>query len=93
MRIIGHIEHPVMKITVFKMDEKRSVKFENTLFEQTYKFRAFEGFSSFEEIAKMIDQTFIETVEKQFMEMNEVKTSAMQRFLPVEEQAEFEEII
>jgi hypothetical protein len=93
MRIIGHIEHPVMKITVFKMDEKRSVKFETALFEQTYKFRAFEGFSSFEEITKMIDDAFIKTVEQQFIAMNELKFSAMQRFLPVEEQAEFEEII
>ena len=39
MRIIGHIPHPVMKITVFVMDMKFAVKLEIGLMEQTYKLR------------------------------------------------------
>lgn len=38
MRIIGYIEHPGMKITVFKTDTRISVKFETGFYEQTYKF-------------------------------------------------------
>ena len=39
MRILGYIDHPVVKITVFKMDNKFSVKFESIHYEQTFKFR------------------------------------------------------
>lgn len=93
MRIIGYIEHPTMKITVFKMDDKRAVKFETGLLEQTYKFRAFEGFSSLEDIQKYVDTAFIAAVETSFVAMNEIKHSAFSRFLPSEVQEEFEEII
>ena len=34
MRILGYLEHPTLKITVFKMDNRISVKFENSLYEQ-----------------------------------------------------------
>jgi hypothetical protein len=93
MRIIGYVEHPIIKITVFKMDDKRSIKFETALFEQTYKFRAFEGFSTFEEIAKLIDSQFINAVETQFLQMNNIKSDIIKKALPIEEQAEFDEII
>ena len=42
MRVIGNIDHPILKITAFKMDNKLSIKFESGLFEQTYKFRESE---------------------------------------------------
>lgn len=93
MRIIGYIEHPTMKITVFKMDDKRAVKFETGLLEQTYKFRAFDGFSSLEDIQKYIDAAFITAVETNFAGMNDIKKTAFSRFLPSEVQEEFEEII
>ena len=40
MRIIGEIPHDFMKITVFKMNNKLSIKFEHDLLEQIIKFRA-----------------------------------------------------
>ncbi len=39
MRIAGDIPHPEMKITVFVMNGRYSIKFEKKLLEQTYKFR------------------------------------------------------
>ena len=39
MRIIGEIPHDFLKITVFKMNEKLSIKFEHDLLEQIIKFR------------------------------------------------------
>jgi hypothetical protein len=93
MRIIGYIEHPTMKITVFKMDDKRAIKFETGLLEQTYKFRAFEGFSTLEDIKQYVDDTLIAAVETNFIAMNEIKQTAFTRFLPADIQEEFEEII
>ena len=43
MRIIGYIEHPNLKITVFKNEGKVSVQLESGLNVQLYKFRDGEG--------------------------------------------------
>ena len=93
MRIIGYIEHPELKITVFKMDDKLSVKFENGFFEQTVKIRSFEGMASLEDISKLIDQEYIGSVIELFRQMEQIKQSAFRRFLPEVENEEFEKII
>ena len=93
MRIIGYVEHPTLKITVFKMENKISVKFENTLYEQTYKFRDSEALSSIGEVQKLVDGVFIDRVLKELAVMHQVSQEALNRFLPEEEEEEFEEII
>lgn len=93
MRIIGNIEHPILKITVFKMDNKFSVKFESGLYEQTYKFRSSDVVSGLEAIKKMVDATFCEEVLQELNKMHQRKNQAMVRTLPQEIDAEFEEII
>lgn len=93
MRIIGYIEHPIMKITVFKMDNKRAVKFEMGLLEQTYKWRAADGCDTLGELQVLVDATFVKKVEQQFDEMYQTKSAVMQRLLPTVQEAEFEEII
>lgn len=93
MRIIGHIEHPVLKITVFKMDNKLSVKFETGLYEQTYKFRESDELKDFESLQKLVDAPFLRFVEEQFGRMHREKNEALGRFLPEEDEAGFPEII
>ena len=93
MRIIGYIEHPVLKITAFKMDNKLSVKFESGLFEQTYKFRASDQLNTIEDIQKLVDETFISNVLEELKSMNQIKNKALSRFISDNEQEEFEEII
>lgn len=93
MRIIGHIEHPIMKITVFKMDNKFSVKFESGLYEQTYKFRSSDAIGNLEAIQKIVDATFREEVLQELNRMHQRKNQAMARTLPQEVNNEFEEII
>ena len=66
MRITGYIEHPVFKITIFKMDNKFSVKFETPQFEQTYKFRIGEGIENEADIRKLVDGPFITAVAQIF---------------------------
>jgi len=93
MRIIGNIEHPILKITVFKMDNRFSVKFESGLYEQTYKFRSSDVVKNLEDIQKVVDAAFCEEVLQELNVMHQRKNAAMIRTLPQEVQEEFEEII
>ena len=93
MRIAGYIEHPILKITIFKMDNKWSVKFETGLFEQTYKFRASDELNDLEDIQKLVDETFIAGVLEELNTMNRIKNKALSRLVADEEADEFEEII
>jgi len=62
MRIIGTIPHPDFKITVFKMDNRLSVKFERGLNEQTYKFRTNNELQNFEDMQRLVDADFVASV-------------------------------
>ena len=93
MRIIGYIGHPELKITVFKMDDKLSVKFENGFFEQTVKIRQIDGLSTLEDITQLVDAEYLEGVQSIFREMEVLRYAAFQRFLPATETEEFETII
>jgi hypothetical protein len=93
MRIIGNIEHPVLKITVFKMENKISIKFESGLYEQTYKFRTGDGMETFEDVEKLVDSAFLERVGELLQTMHEVKSQALLRQFTDQEEDEFETII
>jgi hypothetical protein len=92
MRIIGNIDHPSMKITVFKMDNKLSVKFETGLYEQTFKFRESNELTDFESMKKLVDEQFIQEVLEHFAKLHHTKNAALSRIMK-EEEAVFEEII
>lgn len=93
MRIIGEIEHPSLKITLFKMDNRLSVKFESGFYEQTYKFRTGDGLETAEDLRKIVDEGFIQAVDEQFVELHRLKMEAMARHLPPARADEFETII
>lgn len=94
MRIIGHIEHPNFKITLFKTDTRLSVKFESGFYEQTYKFRQGEGMETAADLKKLVDAEFIQAAGEQFVKLHQIKTAAIARSLPPEEASEeFETII
>ncbi len=93
MRIIGEIQHPTLKITIFKMGERTSVKFENERYEQTYKLGTDERFTKPEAIEQWADVQFLEKVQQTFQQMHQAQMSAMSRFFPVESENLFEEII
>jgi hypothetical protein len=92
MRIIGHIDHPSMKITVFKMDNKLSVKFETGFYEQTYKFRESNEIHDLATLQKLVDERFMNDVMENFAKLHQAKNEALGRFLPQAEEV-FEEII
>ena len=93
MRIIGNIEHPNLKITVFKMDNKLSLKFESGLYEQTFKFREHESLSNFEDMQKLVDEELINAVLSDIQKMHKTKTATLSRFLRSKKGEEFEKII
>lgn len=93
MRIIGHVEHPTLKITVFKMDNRISIKFESGLYEQTYKFRSGEGVECFEDAQKLVDANFQAQVLQQLGQMHDIRTQAINRNMDAAEEDEFERII
>jgi len=93
MRIIGYIEHPTLKITLFKMDNKLSVKFESGFYEQTYKFRAANDLETAADLTELVDASFIEAVSEQFIQLHKIKLGAMTRHMPPRQENEFEVII
>lgn len=79
MRIIGHIPHPVVKITVFQLSMKYAVKLEAGLMEQTFKLRESEAITGLDAISRLTDGPFIESCLKRFAEMNADLSAAYER--------------
>ncbi len=93
MRIIGYIDHPDLKITVFRMDNRWSVKLENEGYEQTFKLGDAEPLNNFEAIKAWLDQVFLQEAEGRMQEMHQSRLSAQMRVFPQLSVDEFEEII
>ncbi len=81
MRILGNIEHPSLKITVFKMDARLTVKFENAQFEQSYKFRLSEQLNHLNDVKRLVDDKFIKAVLENFKAQQHSQIQAMDRFI------------
>jgi hypothetical protein len=93
MRIAGYIEHPVLKITIFHMEDKFTVKFESGLFELAYKFRIDAAINTVEDIHKLVDEAFVTSVLEQMHTMRRIRAQALERMFPQAEDEDFEEII
>lgn len=93
MRIIGEIEHPSLKITVFKMNERLSVKFENEGYEQTFKLGQDDRLASLEGVRLWVDPALLEQVQNTFQHMHRNRLSALDRAFPPAQGIVFEEII
>ena len=93
MRIIGIIEHSALKITVFKTDDRLSVKFEYGLMEQVFKFREREGLQDFDDVRRMVDKPMLDAVAENFKTMLRAREQAFSRQIPPKEANEFDVII
>jgi hypothetical protein len=94
MRLLGQIEHPVLKISVFKMDGRISVKFENALYEQTFKFGDDERVQNMEAIQRLVDAGMAEEVMAAMQHQHRCRLNALMRAFGTPEQMPvFEEII
>lgn len=69
MRIAGYIEDKDMKITIFQYHGRFSVKFENPLFEQTYKLNE-SLFPDLDSIHTLVSEDFKAQVRARFENMS-----------------------
>lgn len=79
MRIVGQIEHPVIKITVMQMNNRYVLKLEANMLEQTYKFNEDDNLRTMADIEKIVDETFLNECIKRFSDMNRSRGEAYQR--------------
>jgi hypothetical protein len=83
MRIVGYIEHPVLKITVMQMNNRFVLKLEANMLEQTYKFHEDDNLRTMADIEKLVDETFLNECLKRFSDMNKSRGETYQRNIQV----------
>jgi hypothetical protein len=69
MRVVGEIEHPECKITIFHWNNKYLIKLEMGPFEQTFKLNEFD-ISSEADLKKILDEDFISKAMARFEDMS-----------------------
>ena len=79
MRVVAELPRPECKITIFSMNMKYIVKFEQGLLEQTYKLSELELLDGVNSVFEIIDEDFIATVVARFKLMTEDFKAAYQR--------------
>lgn len=80
MRVIAELPHPDCKITLFNMNRKYIIKFEQGTLEQSYKLSELDlTGGGANEVFQIIDETFIATVVERFKSMRTDFSSAYKR--------------
>lgn len=69
MRVIAELPHPDCKITIFSMNNKYIVKFEQGTIEQTYKLSEIDVLNGVDGVFEIIDEEFIKSVITTFSTM------------------------
>ncbi|MDY0907354.1 hypothetical protein [Pedobacter sp. CFBP9032] len=80
MRVIAELPHPECKITIFSMNQKYIVKFEQGTFEQSYKLAELDlSGGGVNDVFEILDEAFIATVIERFKVMRSDFTAAYKR--------------
>lgn len=80
MRVIAELPHPECRITLFNMNQKYIVKFEQGTLEQSYKLSELDlSGGGANEIFEILDEAFIGTVIERFKLMRSDFSAAYQR--------------
>ncbi|MDM1048011.1 MULTISPECIES: hypothetical protein [Sphingobacterium] len=69
MRVLAELPHPDCKITIFGMNQKFIVKFEQGTLEQSYKLAEADVVGGVNGVFEMLDEEFIQQVIGLFAEM------------------------
>lgn len=93
MRIIGEIDHQSMKISVFKVTDKLSIKFEKNLLEQIYKFRDGSGIDTLENAKVLVSPSVLKDVEAQFDSMARIRRNGLEKMISESEDEDFPDIM
>lgn len=92
MRIIADIDHPRMKITVFQMNGKISIKFENHLIEHIMKLRDGSPLNELENIKTALTPEVLSNIERAIEAQSKIR-GQLETQLIENELDEFDEII
>jgi hypothetical protein len=95
MRLIGQLPHPRLKISVFKNDQRLSIKFEQPHQEITLKMGDNEHFRTLEDAERFVDAPLCAAIEQQLATLHQTRLQALNRHVVQTEVAddEFDTII
>lgn len=79
MRTIAELPHPDCKITIFSMNQKFIIKFEQGNLEQTFKIAEINVTDGVNGVFQIIDDEFIQKIITQFQEMRSSFSEAYER--------------
>lgn len=80
MRIVAELPHPECKISIFSMNQKFIIKFEQGALEQTYKLAETDVVDGVNGVFQLLDEKFIRDVLGQFQQMRKVFIDAYNRY-------------
>jgi len=80
MRTLAALPHPDFRITIFSMNQKFIIKFEQGNLEQTYKIAEADVTGDVDGIFRMIDDEFSSAVAQRFADMRKSFIEAYNRY-------------
>ncbi|GHE36151.1 hypothetical protein [Sphingobacterium griseoflavum] len=80
MRIIAELPHPDCKISIFSMNQKFIIKFEQGSLEQSYKIAETDVVGGVNGVFELLDEPFIVSVLAQFTAMRSSFFDAFSRY-------------
>ena len=69
MSVLAELPHPDCKISIFGMNQKFIIKFEQGVLEQSYKLAETDVVGGVNGVFELLDETFIQQVLNHFQEM------------------------
>lgn len=80
MRVLAELPHPSFKISLFGMNQKFIIKFEQGTLEQSYKIAEADIIGGVNGVFELIDEAFLKTVEDTFQQMRRSFVDAYTRY-------------
>jgi len=80
MRIVAELPHPDCKISIFAMNQKFIIKFEQGTLEQSYKIAETDVIGGVNGVFELLDDTFIQAVLESFNGMRASFIDAYKRY-------------
>lgn len=69
MRVVAELPHPKCKISIFSMNMKYIIKFEQGSLEQSYKLAEIDLINGIDSVFEILDEEFINKVASRFDDM------------------------
>ncbi len=80
MRVLAELPHPSFKISLFGMNQKFIIKFEQGTLEQSYKIAETDIIGGVNGVFDLIDEAFLKKVEHTFQQMRSSFVDAYKRY-------------